>query len=706
MICTFGAVVLARAHYWGTDEGIYYTCIILYSIQYYGVIFVERKLILQEAISEAKLNENLQAQVISKSPRSYKKVLTKSQEEGRARVLMEDMVHRSERKLLNLKRKKYASNKTVEDIALDLFHRPGILLKLEELNIIYKESGCSDIVTWLPSSKCSKGINMIYRTLNGTCNNLEKINYGSAGIAFRRLLQALYEDGVSTPLGHMQAYSNASNRGPFDPPKPSARLVSSTVVTEKNANDKFYTNMLMQWGQFIDHDMSLAPELQAHCKSCQQTDKCEPIQIPLNDPVFGNGRGSSDDGLCLQFKRSVPVCVAPNQNDLTPRQQRNDITSFIDGSLIYGNSENESDFLRAHKDGLMLMDSGGYLPVDASSVGQLYITGDGVRANEHTGLVTLHTLWVREHNRIARKLKSLNQHWTDQRIWLEARKIVGAELQKITYYDYLVKVLGYELFDKLLVKHCTAQYDTGLDATIPNEFATAAYRFGHSQVQPVLSRFSTDMYHDSLNKPLSLLASFFNTTAFLETDIDAILRGLVSDSSSYTDEHLDSILTTSLFEGSVLINGSDLAALNIQRQRDHGMPSYVTMKNFCLNQFSFLPSLGVENEITRMRLEQVYGTMETVDLWVGGLTEEKINGSLIGPTFACIFGLTFCNLKTGDRFWYENEGVFAPDQLEEINKITLSRVICDNTDNIHKIPEDSFCFIQRELTVPSCKKWI
>ena len=92
--------------------------------------------------------------------------------------------------------------------------------------------------------------------------------------------------------------------------------------------------------------------------------------------------------------------------------------------------------------------------------------------------------------------------------------------------------------------------------------------------------------------------------------------------------------------------------------------------------------------------DRTYGTLETVDLFVGGLAEEPVEGGLVGATFACIFARTFEAVRDGDRFYYENNdettGIFTANQRAEIEKASLSRVICDNSDNIQTIQPNAF----------------
>jgi peroxidase len=101
------------------------------------------------------------------------------------------------------------------------------------------------------------------------------------------------------------------------------------------------------------------------------------------------------------------------------------------------------------------------------------------------------------------------------------------------------------------------------------------------------------------------------------------------------------------------------------------------------------------NLVTQTRFLQTYGALNSVDLWVGGLAEERIPGGVIGPTFACLFAITFNDLCEGDRFWYENDNVFTPSQLTEIKRTSLARILCDNGDDISSVQKNAF-FLSRE----------
>ena len=322
---------------------------------------------------------------------------------------------------------------------------------------------------------------------------------------------------------------------------------------------------------------------------------------------------------------------------------------------------------------------------------ECYLAGD-LRVNEQTSLTVMHTIWVREHNRIATALSTLNPNWDEERVFQEARQIVIAQIQKITYKDYLPLIIGDRLGELILDYSPEFGYNDETNPNIPNAFATAAYRFGHSQIQPFFDRLD-ESYNPVAQGPLNLIDAFFTPTRFVESGgTDPILRGLVTKQARLVDEFVNSILTNQLFAANSSAPGMDLASLNIQRGRDHGLPPYLTWKRWALEQCGLESEF--RNELTKIHLLQTYGTLETVDLFVGGLSEEPLEGGLVGATFACIFARTFEAVRDGDRFYYENAneatGIFTASQREQIKNASLSRVICDTSDNIQMIQPNAF----------------
>ena len=564
-----------------------------------------------------------------------------------------------------------------------------ILLNEGIMDLLFNASRCKG-----PTPDCTSSTINKFRTIDGTCNNPNNPTLGAAFTPFRRLLSPVYEDGISQPVGFQQAFID-KNR--FGPTRPSARLISTRVIRDLNISQPGATHMLMQWGQFLDHDYAYLIESstlsgeEIECNTCEPMGECLPIHVPKDDPQFGVG--TIQNGNCLSFIRAGVSCVSTGGIRCGPRQQLNQITHWIDASNVYGSLPEEQPILRLSEYGLLREGpEPGTLPEDPNP--RLACPGDtpcfrggDLRANEQVVLTVMHTIFLREHNRIAKELRDLNPQWDDERIYQEARKIVGAIAQVITYQEYLPEILGGENLDCLLGNY--AGYDPTIDGSIPNSFATAAYRFGHSQLQEGFNRI--DGNEKSLT-PLLLVDAFFNPQAFFDNGgTDTFLRGLLKQQSRNIDEFVTTTLTNRLFERKDEV-GMDLASLNIQRGRDHGLPSYRMFRNFCTQKFGLRGQ--IEDPTTRQRLRELYNSEDDIDLWVGGLAETPLPGGRIGPTFACIFAITFKGLREGDRFYYENPGVFTPEQLNEIKKASLSRVICDNGDDIRKVQPNAFSTIQ------------
>ena len=164
-----------------------------------------------------------------------------------------------------------------------------------------------------------------YRTANGTCNNLINTLRGAANTAFRRFRSAppAYGDGVSTP-----------REAKYGKPLPNARLVSYTAFDNRDRPSTTQTHMSMIWGQFLAHDFLNAASQKVDCTGkCDGLEgECYGIKIPKNDPHF-----PSVNVDCITLTRRAPA--VPAECGLGPRQQLNTLSAFIDGSQIYGESD-------------------------------------------------------------------------------------------------------------------------------------------------------------------------------------------------------------------------------------------------------------------------------------------------------------------------------------------------------------------------------
>lgn len=152
----------------------------------------------------------------------------------------------------------------------------------------------------------------------------------------------------------------------------------------------------------------------------------------------------------------------------------------------------------------------------------------------------MHTLWFREHNRVADELKRINPHWDGDMLFHEARKIIGAQMQIITYEHWLPLILGEKGMEML---GPYKGYNPQVDATVSNVFATAALRMGHGLIQPIVLRLNAS-FQPIPEGHLRLEQAFFSPWRVVEEGgIDPILRGLFSGPAKVFDfSKLDGLL--------------------------------------------------------------------------------------------------------------------------------------------------------------------
>ncbi|KAG8323517.1 peroxidase activity protein [Homalodisca vitripennis] len=551
---------------------------------------------------------------------------------------------------------------------------------------------------YLANVECRPGK---YRRPDGLCNNLKHPTWGAKNTPFTRLLGPLFSDGMTAPRISVKGQQ-----------LPMSRIVSRTMHPDEGYHEHAGTVMIVAWGQFMDHDFTLTatpldplnknePEECCNRPPHLKNPYCFEIPVPEDDYFYRKYNVK-----CQDFVRAFPA-VRPGCR-LGSRTPFNTLTGVIDANTVYGVTEEFSRHLRSGFGGLMRMNPvfAEYglkdllpLKLDIPDEGctrtnrsQYCFDAGEIRVNEQLVLTCMHTLWAREHNRVAHGLQQINPHWDDETLFQEARRIVIAQIQHITYNEFLPILLGKEVMDKfglLLTKEGYWDgYNSEVNPNIIDAFSAAAFRFGHTLLPTAVERWSkahkfiaSKRLSDLIRRPYDLYRAGV---------LDEYFMGLMNQVAQAMDDSVTQEVTNNLFKKPGHHYGLDLVAFNMQRGRDFGIPGYMEYRKFCglPGADSFVGLFGAMPNTTINRYTTIYESPADVDLWSGGVSERPLPGSMIGPTFGCIIATQFSYARRGDRFWYElpnQPSSFTPEQLQEIRKVKLARVICDNTDLIDTI---------------------
>ena len=541
----------------------------------------------------------------------------------------------------------------------------------------------------------------VFRPIDEVGNNVAHPNWGAAGADLLRLSPAEYTNGYNSP-------SLAQD--------PSPRLISDIVNNQADpadpsqdiatVNQRSLSALADAFGQFMDHSMDLTLD----------NGPSMPIPVPVGDPIGG----PDDTPLAFAGSNTDPATGTGPGN---PAQQVNSITSYLDLSQVYGSDQATDDALRTFAGGLMKTSPGGLPPLDNTtyftpaqlavinaSVGgmadagslpesDMFVTGDS-RGNETIELTALQTLFLDNHNHIATELQKEHPRWDDEELFQEARKINIAEFQSIIYNEWIPDVLGSNALPPY------EGYNPNVNATIATEFSTVAFRFGHTLLSDDLERQGNNGMAVAADVPLA--EDFFDptilngqgqpttidpVTGLTTTNIGAVLKGDADVNAQAEDVQVINGVRNLLFNEVVpgVGFGQDLIALDIERARDNGIGSYnqvrVALGLPAVTSFAQITS----NVQVQHELQEAYGNVNNIDAFEGGLAENLVPGSTVGPLFQTIMVNQFTRLRDGDRFFYLNEQ-FSPSEkaiLQQGN--TLAKVIQTNT-GITNLQNDVFLF--------------
>lgn len=497
------------------------------------------------------------------------------------------------------------------------------------------------------------------RTFSGEGNNFKNRDWGAAHSQVLRVTRTNYADNIS-----------AVN----DAQLPIPRKISNELFEQKDPifDSHLLSDFVWVFGQFIDHDITLV-----------ESDNTEPVilDIPIDDEYF-----TPSDFIFTSRNKEMTGTGLSVDN---PREYINEISSFLDGSAVYGSDKERADWLRSFTDGKLKVSEGDLLPwntvsgefsddIDTNSpfmaddtrqLSKWFVAGD-IRANENPLLVAMHTIFVREHNRLCDELKENHPNWDDERLYQRARKLVGAYMQNILFYEWLPS-LGVILPEY-------SSYNEDINPSVTNVFSAAAFRIGHTMINSDLLRM--DNNGDEIPEGnIKLQDAFFNPQSIiLAGGVDPFFKGMGIQVMQELDCKVIGDLRNFLF-GAPGSGGLDLASLNIFRGRDRGLASYNQIReDFGLPLVKDFSDFTASEE-DAVAMENLYGTPDNLDAWVGMLAEQHIDNAVIGPLVMRIMEDQFQNLRDGDRFYFENDPAFTLREKNEIKNIKLYDILMRNT---------------------------
>eukprot|EP00093_Oithona_nana_P006459 06459.XXX_386344_372891_1 [CDS] Oithona nana genome sequencing. len=504
---------------------------------------------------------------------------------------------------------------------------------------------------------------------DGWYNNLAHPNWGSADSQLTRKAPASYSDGVYRMSGHS---------------RPSPRSISQELMKGSDglASRRNRTALHTFFGQVVSAEILMASEqgcpIEMHRIGIE---KCDEMYDPdcKGDTFMPFHRAQYDKNT--------------GQSPNSPREQTNRMTSWIDASFVYSTNEAWVNAMRTFVGGSLKMEGDSIFGMPSRNVDRvplanhpaphvlrmldperMYLLGDP-RVNQNPAFLALSIIFYRFHNLLAAKIQQQRPDWEDEDVFQAARRRVIATLQNIIMYEYLPSLLGEEVAPY-------AGYKPDVHPGISHVFQSAAFRFGHTTVPPgIYRRDRTCNFRKSPHggMALRLCSTWWDSQDTIDTEsIEEILMGLSSQIGEREDIVLCSDVRNMLF-GPMEFSRRDLAALNIMRGRDNGLPDFNEVRKchgFPKYQSwqDINPQLYEEHPDLFDKLKDLYGSLDNVDLYVGGMLESYDRP---GPLFRKIIKEQFERIRDSDRFWFENteHEVLTEEEVDEIKSLSLADII-------------------------------
>lgn len=466
--------------------------------------------------------------------------------------------------------------------------------------------------------------NLIFRPVSGYCTSPTNPTWGQA----------------NSP--HFSYIPGRSSSIPTGQSLKSPREISNILCAQSsNTRNSHRLNQLFTFfGQFLDHNLALTPE--------NPKDTLD-IQVPASDPRLNTAK--------LPFKRSVRTTkgVASGQRPL------NSLTSAVDLVAVYGADPARNAALleldakrlptgklKVSHDGLMPHNTVGMS--NTPDTGKHYFLAGDKRCNEHPVLTAMHTIFMREHNRLVDVLKERIPSLSGKMRYEFARKLNVAQFQKIVFEEFYPAIIGSKLAPY-------RGFQRKVNPTVSDIFAGAAFRIGHTLVGMDIPRRGASMEQLA---PIQKEDMFFkHASKFSSAQVDNLVRGVANSFAQEVDLKVVDLLRNFLFSNVKTMEGFDLVALNLQRGRDHALPKFNEIRAlFGIAKAKSFSGISKNAETVRNLAQAYDDNVDDVEAFVGLIGEDHMAGSGVGRTMAAVWRAEFTRLRDGDQFFYLNSQKF------------------------------------------------
>lgn len=593
------------------------------------------------------------------------------------------------------------------------------------------------------------------RYVTGYDNNAAHPTWGNADQPFVRIAPASYGDTGRNPHGVVNGVQTLANE----------RTISNVISNQDENHDgveeaqpnTFGTNLfLMSFGQFFDHGLdftargterySFTTETGGSIALTRGAQDANGDHINTTSPFIDqNQTYGSVDAITYYLRTSIGIDA--NGNGHITGKSANLLSGAKDGSgkedlptyreilLNNGVAKDVIDAAIAHNDFQILAQDSHFVdfrnvtdpatgratghpllldinpnanPAYAGAPGiqfdlklllDHYVGGDG-RLNENIALTPVHTIWHREHDYQVDALRAQHPGWSEEQLFQAAKVIVEAEYQHTVVDEFSAALAGGVPED--------GDYDPNVNPTISDEFANAVYRVGHSMINETIALKGAN----GQTVEVSLIDAFLNPQAAKAIGVDAIISGTTSTLHQSIDENLVNAVRNQLLGERT----NDLAAINIARGREAGLPSLNELRKYLYEHGLNLgghesafghtaqgnpdlkPYAGWADFASHLRdpslveqFKQAYGyndaDVNKVDIWIGGLAEKPVAGQL-GSTFGFVYREQIDRLHVGDRFYY-TERLKGTDLLNDLETQSFADIVMRNS-GVKYLPDNVF----------------